>query len=115
MATRPNTAGTIPTMKLPPGKPGYVAPDYQPTCPICGADLQPVLLGPDSPPWVCVGDSRAWWPSELVEEYRKDFNPVLREFRGKARRELPQRIIEDRDNARFLGTSRIPEHDRGGN
>ncbi len=41
-----------------------------PTCPRCGAQLEPVALDPQTAPWLCAlannGCAHGWWNAELT-------------------------------------------------
>lgn len=65
-------------------------PDVALTCPICGRELTatPEDRHPDTPPFVCNADARAWWGSELTSEARKAFD--------KATRSIPDADTRDR-------------------
>lgn len=41
------------------------APTYPTTCPICGAQLQPVALDALTAPWLCPNDGRGFWAADL--------------------------------------------------
>lgn len=49
------------------------------SCPHCGGELEPVVQGPDTPPWLCRPCRRAWWVAEL--EARDSYRPHRQDFR----------------------------------
>lgn len=38
---------------------------YPTVCPNCGGQLEPVVLGPESAPWLCHGCGLGFWAAEL--------------------------------------------------
>lgn len=59
---------------------------YLRSCPGCGAQLAPVVLGPDSAPWLCVICVRGWWVAELSQAARAGWVQSLRSFSWPATR-----------------------------
>lgn len=55
--------------------------DVSLSCPLCGAELRVSEdPNPQSAPYVCDADSRAWWGSELTGEARDAFDPTYRTY-----------------------------------
>ena len=69
-------------------------PTYRVTCPLDKLTLLPVVLGPDSAPWFCVGCRTSYWAAELSETARKQYRPAVRDFGYGAPLEQLQRDVE---------------------
>jgi hypothetical protein len=65
----------------------------RPTCPGCGAPLDPIVLIGPQPPWACNKNcQRAWWTAEL--RHRADYDPLQRSFGRKWREVQRESEIE---------------------
>lgn len=49
-------------------------------CPICGGPLTKTVGNPETAPWVCPPDHRAFWEAELTPDARKKFRLSVRDF-----------------------------------
>lgn len=78
------------------------------TCPNCAGPLLPVAGSPETPPWLCTGCHRGWWPSELTEEARSTWNPLVRAFRPANRADARAAVAADLDAAAKRRTSLLP-------
>lgn len=85
---------------------------YLTTCLSCGAQLQPVVLGPDSPPWLCgpTGCAHAFWACELSPDARRAWKPTRRSFHSWAHPVLDEGRRAEFVAAHRRGTSALPEH-----
>lgn len=84
---------------------------YLLSCPNCGAQLQPVVLGPDSAPWLCALCHISFWVAELSGQARDAWQPTVKCYDWRARREMLDRATADEAAAASLrGTSALPEH-----
>ena len=85
--------------------------DYNTRCPNCAGQLYPVVLDPDSAPWLCVICRRAWWVSELSPEARLLWRHSHQDHGyGLPAKTLTQAREDERHEARQRGTSALPEH-----
>ena len=76
---------------------------YSSACPNCGAPLSPVVLDPDSAPWLCSVCHLEFWVAEL--EQPKNWQPLLRCF-GHAGLVARRDAVEaERQEAHRRGTS----------
>lgn len=83
--------------------------DYLLTCLICGSQLQPVVLGPDSAPWLCHVCHRGYWVCELGDDGRRGWERKHRSFKGWAHVVLEPLRGAELEAARERGTSCLPE------
>ena len=82
---------------------------YSPTCPECGATLQPVALDPDTPPWLCPISHLGWWVCELETPMRSEWHSPTRAFSHKVTPALREAVRQERADAAVLGTSARPD------
>lgn len=73
-------------------------------CPQCGGPLAPVILDPETAPWLCNHCALGFWSAELSNAARKDWRPKERDF-GFNARELRAACLRERTEARQRGTS----------
>ena len=79
---------------------------YSTRCPLCNGALYPVVLGPDSAPWMCVICRHSWWVAELTADARKLFRAVYGDFGfGPDTDALRQAVEAERVEAVERGTS----------
>ena len=75
-------------------------------CPNCGAECYPVVLGPESAPWVCMICRTGWWVAELTRAARLAWRPEHRDFGyGMARAAIVAARDAEQAAARTRGTS----------
>ena len=100
---------TTPPFPTPASAP--VVPAGSPTepCPICGRPLAPVVLGPETAPWLCAGCHRGWFAAELSAEARAGWVSGQRCFHWRLAARLRAAVDQEVAAARQRGTSVRPD------
>lgn len=83
---------------------------YPQTCTNCGRGLQPVVLDPSTPPWMCFVCKIGWWVSELLPGVRGEWHGGSRSFRHKAVQGLRAAMDIEMKDAKARGSSARMEH-----
>ncbi len=79
---------------------------YQTTCPKCGAQLQPVALGPHTAPWLCAGCHRGFWACELSSYARSVYRSDKDDWGfGQSRQSIQTEVEVEQSQALLRGTS----------
>lgn len=89
---------------------GELIPSYRTTCPKCDGALYPVVLDPESAPWLCVICRRSWWVAELLENVRPLFRRLEGDFGfNDGARTIARNVEKEREDARLRGSSCRPD------
>lgn len=82
---------------------------YSASCPGCGGGLAPVVLDPQTAPWLCTRCHRGWWPGELLADHRVAWRRSQWDF-GALTARVAEHVAADVEAAVGRGTSALPEH-----